>query len=84
MKVLVKKTFNFVDDIWKAYIQQKLSDLRLEFVCFTQSVQTLFFSCILYREIVEEGDCSVGLDEGDELANDGVPETDDEMDEETE
>ena len=35
MKVLVKKTFNFVDDIWKTYIEQKLGDLRLESQCLT-------------------------------------------------
>ena len=29
MKVLVKKTFNFVDDIWKACVQQKINDLKL-------------------------------------------------------
>ena len=25
----VNKTYNFVDDIWKAYVEQKLGDLRL-------------------------------------------------------
>ena len=35
MKVLVKKTFNFVDDIWKTYVEQKLGDLRLESQCLT-------------------------------------------------
>ena len=33
MKVLVKKTYNFVDDIWKTYVEQKLGDLRLESQC---------------------------------------------------
>ena len=35
MKVLVKKTFNFVDDIWNTYVEQKLGDLRLESQCLT-------------------------------------------------
>ena len=28
MKVLVKKTFHFVDDVWSAYIRWKITDLR--------------------------------------------------------
>ena len=28
MKVLAKKTFNFVDEIWRAYVQSRMNDLR--------------------------------------------------------
>ena len=28
MKVLVKKTFHFVNDVWREYIRWKISDLR--------------------------------------------------------
>ena len=32
MKVLVKKTFNFVDQIWKTYTQQIISDVGFVYV----------------------------------------------------
>ena len=45
MKVLVKKTFNFVDDIWKTYVEQKVGDLRLESQCLTFGrVQVVLFT----------------------------------------
>ena len=30
MKVLVKKSFNFVGEIWRAYVQSRVNDLRYD------------------------------------------------------
>ena len=35
MKVLVKKSFNFVGEIWRAYVQSRINELRYDIVAST-------------------------------------------------
>ena len=43
MKVLVNKTFNFVEGIWKEYIQWRVDDLRLglHVTCVRNTIPTM-------------------------------------------
>ena len=47
MKVLVKKLFNFVGEIWRAYVQSRINDLRYDLVdiSFNNHNKSLPFSC---------------------------------------
>ena len=50
MKVLVKKMFHFVDDVWRTYIRSKITDFRLAvyLLCIIPSYpcSVLFLHCM--------------------------------------
>ena len=77
MKVLVKKTFNFVDDIWKAYVQQKVSDVRLDWGVPSIIMCMVYYCMVVFvvncREIDESESDEDQVDEDNELIDDGVP-----------
>ena len=79
MKVLVKKTFNFVNDVWRAYIRWKIPDLRYVHMCGPLPI-SFCFNC----SAIDENECGEDSnhDDDDDLLADGedVPEDDtDEM-----
>ena len=81
MKVLVKKSFNFVGQLWKEYVAKNKTDLR--------SVELLLLFCSvivvkLYRPITDDMDDNDARDDGEdqEEIEDGVlvPDSSDESD----
>ena len=47
MKVLVKKSFNFVGEIWRAYVQSRINDLRCD-IYITDIASTIITSFFVH------------------------------------
>ena len=54
MKVLIKKSFKFVDLLWKMYIAKNRGDIRLAHWCncFTR-ISNFKLCCVMYMQIRE-------------------------------
>ncbi len=88
VRVLVEKTFEFVEDVWESFVQQRSVDLRYTAKYLCSNLDTVYMIDLIIllvhcmcSDYVEPEQSDEPVDENEDIMNDGVHVLDKDLDE---